>query len=114
MILKGGGGYILSNEAFNRLGSAISKNLTFCRLDGAEDVNVASCLRKLGVYPNKSIDDLGRERFHSLSIFDHYYGTYPDWLKSYAANPIQIVIHYFFTSTSSLKTKCPGYRLGRY
>jgi hypothetical protein len=100
MILKGGGGYILSNEAFNRLGSAISKNLTFCRLDGAEDVNVASCLRKLGVYPNKSIDDLGRERFHSLSIF--------------AANPIQIVIHYFFTSTSSLKTKCPGYRLGRY
>ena len=43
---------------------------------GTEDVDVARCLRRLGVYPNKSIDEFGRERFHPLSLFGHYHSKF--------------------------------------
>jgi hypothetical protein len=56
---------------------------------GAEDVVIAQELRKLGVHPSKSIDELGRERFHPLSMMHHYNGVFPDWMHSYAANPLK-------------------------
>lgn len=58
---------------------------------GTEDVEVAKCLRKLGVYPGNSTDDLGRERFHPLSLTAHYNGDFPPWLYKYASNPVQKV-----------------------
>ena len=88
---SGGGGYLLSNQALLRLGYNLNRNFTYCKNTGTEDVDVARCLRKLGVFPNKSIDSYGRERFHPLSIFHHYYGEFPEWLEQYASNPIQKV-----------------------
>ena len=90
---SGGGGYLLSNEAFKRLGGMLNNDYKYCPNTGkkclafiffslyfififlgTEDVDIARCLRRLGVYPNKSIDDSGRERFHPLSISGHYNG----------------------------------------
>jgi glycoprotein-N-acetylgalactosamine 3-beta-galactosyltransferase len=65
---SGGAGYVLSNEALNRIGNALNNNYSFCQNTGTEDVDVARCLRKLKVYKNSSLDDLGRERFHPLNI----------------------------------------------
>ena len=91
---SGGAGYVLSNEAFNRLGSILNKNYSFCENNGIEDVDVALCLRKLQVYPNKSIDDFGRERFHPVDLVSSFRGdflTKMPWLNEYALNPIQFV-----------------------
>ena len=63
---------------------------------GTEDVNVAECLRRLGVYPEKSIDDEGRERFHSLSIKANLKGDFPEWYRRYAANPLKTVNLFLF------------------
>ena len=60
---SGGGGYIMSREALTRLGSALTKDYNFCKNSGLEDVDVGKCLRTLGVYPNGSIDEVGRERY---------------------------------------------------
>jgi glycoprotein-N-acetylgalactosamine 3-beta-galactosyltransferase len=90
---SGGGGYVLSREALHRIGSKLHENYTFCPNTGTEDKDVAKCLRKLGVYPNKSIDEMGRERFHPLSMMAHYKGNFPKWLYSYSSNQIQRVIN---------------------
>ena len=71
---SGGGGYVLSNEALKRLHLNLTKNYKFCKNTGAEDAEVAICLQKLGVYPDKSIDDKGRERFHPFDIMTHLKG----------------------------------------
>lgn len=60
---SGGAGYILSNEALNRLGTKLSTNYTSCRNSGLEDVDVGACLRTVGVTMEKSLDSFGRERF---------------------------------------------------
>ena len=88
---SGGGGYLLSREALHRIGSNLNKSIDFCKNSGTEDVDVAICLRELGVYPKKSIDALGLERFHPLSLRAHYSGDYPDWMFQYASNPLQKV-----------------------
>lgn len=54
-------------------------------------MDVAQCLRKLGVNLGNSTDELGRERFHPLSLMAHYNGDFPDWMFSYASNPVQKV-----------------------
>lgn len=59
---SGGGGYLMSREALKRLGSTLANDYKFCKNSGTEDVDVGKCLRKLGVYPNSSLDELGRER----------------------------------------------------
>lgn len=69
---SGGGGYVLSNEAFNRLGYALNHNYSYCKNTGIEDVDVAACLRRLKVYKKSSLDELGRERFHPFNIHASY------------------------------------------
>ena len=70
----------------------MSTNNTICPNTGTEDVDVAKCLRLLKVYKQPSIDEKGRERFHPLCITDSFEGFWPDWLVSYAENPLQKVI----------------------
>ncbi len=92
---SGGAGYVLSKEAFNRLGQQLNKNYSFCPDSGIEDVDVANCLRMLKVYPNSSIDDKKRERFHPQELTLHYEGHRNlDWLHTYAANPLKNVISF--------------------
>ncbi|CAF0938805.1 unnamed protein product [Brachionus calyciflorus] len=86
---SGGAGYLISNEAFRRIGSKLNENFTYCPDTGVEDLDIGKCFRKLGVYPNKSIDDLGRERFHILGVLDHYNGIYPQWVYEMSSNQVQ-------------------------
>lgn len=88
---SGGAGYVLSKEALTRLGKKLNEDFSFCPNSGSEDVDIAECLRMLNVYPEKSIDDFGRERFHPLDLVSHYEGDIPDWLLEYASNPVKNV-----------------------
>jgi hypothetical protein len=49
----------------------------------------------LGVLPQKSIDQEGKERFHPLSLDAHFLGHFPDGLMQYASNPIQKVNFFY-------------------
>ena len=89
---SGGAGYVLSREAFNRLGKQLNENLEFCPNSGLEDIDVASCLRKLNVYMNNSLDEFGKERFHPCSMDQHYFGISLEWLGQYASNQVQKVL----------------------
>ena len=88
---SGGGGYVMSNVAFNRLGKKLNQNYSFCEQTDSEDVDTARCLRKLEVYPEKSIDELGRERFHPLNLMIHYKSEIPEWIFNYSANAVKKV-----------------------
>jgi hypothetical protein len=89
---SGGSGYVISNEAFTRLGTQLNKNYKFCKNTGTEDVDVNDCMRSLGVTIERSVDDLGRPRFLVLSLMAHFWGHFPDWLLKYSKYPIQKVL----------------------
>jgi glycoprotein-N-acetylgalactosamine 3-beta-galactosyltransferase len=91
---SGGAGYLLSKRSFNLLGNALSKRYSFCPNSGIEDIDIGYCLRKLNVYPEKSTDFLGRERFHLFNISTHYYGHYEflfEWVIKYSKNGMKKV-----------------------
>ena len=98
---SGGAGYVLSKEAFERLGSKLNQNYTYCQNSGVEDVDIAGCLRNLGVYPNSSVDNFGLERFHPMSMDRTFKGSGTEWLINYSKNPPQKVI--FLISTKNLE-----------
>ena len=54
-------------------------------------MDVGFCLRKLDVNPGVTIDDKGKERFHPLSLMEHFNGSIPGWMYKYAAYPVQTV-----------------------
>jgi hypothetical protein len=88
LVVKGGAGYVLSKESFGRLGSTLSKNLTNCVIGDYEDTDVNLCLRKLGVNISKSIDHLGRERFHTNDLHSSFkYNSSKD--DGWSANPVR-------------------------
>ena len=53
---------------------------------------MANCLRILKVYPEKSLDEKGRERFHALNIKRHYLGDWSkpyNWIVNFASNKLK-------------------------
>jgi glycoprotein-N-acetylgalactosamine 3-beta-galactosyltransferase len=88
---SGGPGYLLSREAFVRLGAELSKTKTLCKSTGIDDVDIQTCLRELGVYPGSSLDLLKRERFLPLGLVAHFIGRVPDWFFSYSSNTFKKV-----------------------
>ena len=71
---SGGAGYVLSREAFNRIGAALSKNYSFCPNSGIEDIDCGSCLNSLGVEKDNSTDIFGKEKFFPQNIIDFVNG----------------------------------------
>ena len=53
---------------------------------GSEDVEIARCLRKKGVYMGNSTDRYNRERFHASSFKGHFNNPPADWLFTYSEN----------------------------
>ena len=103
---SGGASYVLSREALRRFHRAHQNPASECRKDGgAEDVEVAKCLRNVGVYPGKSLDDQNRELFHPLPFLDHFRGSFPDWLYQYAENPLQTVSCAFRQSIALIESE---------
>lgn len=86
---SGGAGYLLSREAMMRFGKKLNESFEKCSFIGLEDQDVADTLRTVGVYPNKSIDENGYERFHPFTPEAHLLGKVPDGLIHYASNPVQ-------------------------
>ena len=88
---SGGGGFVMSQLAFNKLGKKLIEDPKFCPNSGIDDVDVAVCFQKLGVYSNTTLDEFGRERFHPVSIKSYYFGIDTDWLHGYSKNKVQKV-----------------------
>lgn len=83
---------MLSREALKRFQKMSTDSSSTCsKTTGAEDVELAKCLRKQGVYPGKSLDENNRELFHPLPFTHHFGGSFPDWMYQYAENPLQKV-----------------------
>ena len=83
---------MLSQESLKRFhrGHQIPNN-TQCRWEGAEDAEIAKCLRQQDVYVGNSTDEQGRELFHPLTFYSHFSGSFPDWMDEYAMNPLRTV-----------------------
>ena len=67
--LSGGAGYLMSREAFHRLGNVLNKNMSYCPYFKEEDIAISNCFRLLEVIKENSTDEFGRERY----IFYYYY-----------------------------------------
>ena len=81
---------MLGRESLRRFYQAHQQINSTCVKDGgAEDVEIAKCLRTREVYPDKAIDKYNRELFHSLTFAQHF--SPPDWLPPIADNPVQSV-----------------------
>jgi glycoprotein-N-acetylgalactosamine 3-beta-galactosyltransferase len=92
---SGGAGYVMSKEAFNRIGVKLTENYSFCQNTGIEDVDIASCFRLLNVSLNPALDEMGRETFHPLDIDRHFNGKFDgiyEWFVYSATFPLQKVI----------------------
>ena len=94
---SGGAGYLFSKEAFNRIGSKLAENYSFCPNTGIEDVDIAGCFRLLDVSLDAALDEKGRERFHPLNIDSHFNGKFEganQWFFYSATTPLQKVIFF--------------------
>ncbi|CAF0808389.1 unnamed protein product [Brachionus calyciflorus] len=86
---SGGAGYVFSHHSLQKFGSNYEKNSSFCVNTGTEDLDMIGCFRNLNINQSKTEDSLGRERFHLLSINDHWYGVPFKWVHDYALVPVK-------------------------
>lgn len=61
---QGGAGYLLGRGSIIDIATQLDLNYNFCANTGREDVDMASCLKKIGTVFGNSLDSQGRERFH--------------------------------------------------
>lgn len=69
---SGGPGYILSHEAFTRLGKTLTESVNKCPDTGIDDIDVNACLHNLGVQMGISVDQQNRQRFLIFNLTTHF------------------------------------------
>ena len=74
-----------------RIGNVLAKDFKSCANTGIEDSDVAKCLRDQKVYQGKSVDDKGRDRFHTVSLQQAYKGPVPPDSDIYTEHPFKTV-----------------------
>ena len=85
---SGGGSVLFPHKSMSLIyQSIINKKCNF--IDGYGDVALGECAQIANVKLGNSLDSFGRERFHCLDPYSHYYKNIPDWLYAYALNPIK-------------------------
>ena len=81
---SGGAGYVLSHEALRQFGREIlsqPEKRALCNKDEAEDINLAYCLARAGIYVMNARDDRQLERFHPMTFEQHYLGKFTKWIE---------------------------------
>ena len=73
------------------IGNTLDNDFKSCRNTGIEDSDVAWCLRKQGVNQGKSVDDLGRDRFHTVPLEQAFNGPVPPDSDIYAEHEFKTV-----------------------
>lgn len=84
---SGGAGYVLSQDALLQFGKKIlskPEERESCRKDEAEDINLAYCLARIGVYVINARDDQQRETFHPMTFEQHFLGRFTKWIEKNA------------------------------
>lgn len=100
---SGGAGYVISRQGLRQLveGGFTTKS---CLTDGGdEDVEIGKCLQRASVPVLSSLDQFGRETFHTDKAWSHIWGTFPTYLHSYSRNEVKsvsILISYISTLDS--------------
>lgn len=74
--VSGGAGYVLSQESAHRMSASTPRCLRYYGRLPEGDVAIAECLQTVGVVPEDTRDDRGRQRFHA---FPHSY--HANWFK---------------------------------
>lgn len=85
---SGGAGQLFSLESLKRLHASISQDKCQYIVEHG-DVATGLCMMESNVSLGNSLDSKGRERFHPMTLEDHYYGKLPDWLIRYSQNPVK-------------------------
>lgn len=103
---SGGAGYVLSKKTLKLIGKSLSANRQQCLVTIGEDVDVHSCLRKLGVRMKRSLDAHGRERFHFTDPIRHFTGNLTQGEIDYAKNAMKFVSLIFQYFKRSFGRQC--------
>ncbi|CAB3406646.1 unnamed protein product [Caenorhabditis bovis] len=83
----GGSGYVMSREAMRLFADRLFHDKDACPYHEWEDYAIARCLASVGVFPEDTRDDKGRQRFLPWRPEQHYYA---DLTKSFQMDPIQV------------------------
>merc|ERR550537_830762 len=75
--VSGGAGYVLSKTAAGRLAAVTARCLRFYGTLSEGDIAVAECLQTVGVFPEDTRDEFGRQRFHAFQFQYHL-----DWYRA--------------------------------
>jgi glycoprotein-N-acetylgalactosamine 3-beta-galactosyltransferase len=84
---SGGAGYVLSQEALLKFGEEIlikPEKRKLCKTDEAEDINLAYCLARIGIFPTNTRDDQQLETFHPMTFEEHFLGNFTKWIEKNA------------------------------
>lgn len=74
--VSGGAGYALSRNSAHLMADATDRCLRYYGRIGEGDIAIAECLQTVGVVPEDTRDDRGRQRFHAFP-----YDYHANWFK---------------------------------
>ena len=86
---SGGAGILFTLESLKRITNSIRRGICN-QTKGHGDLALGRCAYQSNITMGKSLDELGRERFHPLSFHSHYKGNIPTWLFKYSSNDVKI------------------------